>query len=66
MTNCNYEIDEYDDIYLPSNFLSELKFISFMLWYIYKHPYERQNEWRNLKRLVLIFSFWLKNLKLNK
>lgn len=57
----NYEIDEEDDIYLPDNFWGELKFISFMLWYIYKHPLERKKEWKNLKRQILIYNFWLKN-----
>ncbi len=60
MTDINYEINEDDDIYLPDNFWDEFKFIFFMLWYIYKHSNERKNEWRNLKRQVLIYSFLLK------
>ena len=37
-SNIRYDIDEEDDIYLPDDLLSELKFIFFMLRYIIQHP----------------------------
>ena len=53
--------DEEDDIYLPDNIFGEIRFICFMLWYICKHPKERNIELINLKRQIGIYKFWQKN-----
>ena len=59
-SNITYNIDEEDDIYLPDDLLSELKFIFFMLRYIIQHPSERTKEWNNLQRQIRFYLRWMK------
>lgn len=59
-SNITFNIDEEDDIYLPDDLLSELKFIFFMLRYIIQHPSERTKEWNNLQRQIRFYLRWMK------
>lgn len=59
-SNITYNIDEEDDIYLPDDLLSELKFIFFMLRYIIQHPSKRTKEWNNLQRQIRFYLRWMK------
>lgn len=55
------ELDDQDDIILPSSIWGEIYYIKCALYEIYKYPQMKKQKWTELRRQIMFFFRWMKN-----